>query len=83
MLQRKLDYVLHKLRLLEEIIVAEPGQVRFDVVARAKWSDSTSSSCHAKSWLPWTQVFIQSFYTSSGNCCKLLTVDHCTHQLTR
>ncbi|KAI9919303.1 hypothetical protein PsorP6_017707 [Peronosclerospora sorghi] len=26
MLQRKLDYVLHKLRLLEEIIVAEPGQ---------------------------------------------------------
>ncbi|KAF4038903.1 Helicase conserved C-terminal domain [Phytophthora infestans] len=28
-LQRKLDYVLHKLRLLEESIVGEPGQVRF------------------------------------------------------
>ncbi|KAI9906649.1 hypothetical protein PsorP6_004638 [Peronosclerospora sorghi] len=30
-LQRKLDYVLNKLRLLEENIVAEPGQVRFYV----------------------------------------------------
>ncbi|KAG2779206.1 hypothetical protein PC129_g2409 [Phytophthora cactorum] len=30
-LQRKLNYVLHKLRLLEEDIVGEPGQVRFFV----------------------------------------------------
>ncbi|ETL37523.1 hypothetical protein L916_10801, partial [Phytophthora nicotianae] len=30
-LQRKLDYVLNKLRLLEEYIVGEPGQVRFFV----------------------------------------------------
>lgn len=30
-LQRKIDFVLNKLRLLEEDIVAEPGQVRYSV----------------------------------------------------